>query len=278
MNFEYPNLFNFLKNRKKQKGGEFTNTTLDGGIYYIPDEDYDIFLKSYSKNIFRFLDKPLSFTEKKIPELGILTIDLDFREIYKNSNENDSNEDNIINIDTNNGNDVNEINIGISRKYNLEQIITFCEKISEYIEDFCIDDNNEITKYFIFERPEPRIDGSKIKDGVHIIFPYLCSSYNLYHYIRSEFIKNNLFDIFESCKYSNSIEDIFDECVFDKNNWMMFYSTKKNTIPYKLTYTNSLDDDFDTIIDKEKKTKIYLLKKFINVLVYFLLEINILKH
>ena len=65
------------------------------------------------------------------------------------SNENDSNEDNIINIDTNNGNDINEINIGISRKYNLEQIITFCEKISEYIEDFCVDDNNEITKYFI---------------------------------------------------------------------------------------------------------------------------------
>ena len=151
MNFEYPNLFNFLKNRKKQKGGEFTNTTLDGGIYHIPDEDYDLFLKSYSKNIFRFFNKPLSFTEKKIPELGILTIDLDFREIYKNSNENDSNEDNIINIDTNNGNDINEINIGISRKYNLEQIITFCEKISEYIEDFCIDDNNEITKYFIFE-------------------------------------------------------------------------------------------------------------------------------
>ena len=54
-----------------------------------PDEDYDLFLKSYSKNIFRFINKPLSFTEKKIPELGILTIDLDFREIYKNSNEND---------------------------------------------------------------------------------------------------------------------------------------------------------------------------------------------
>ena len=247
MNFDYQNLFTFLKNNKSEKGSEFTNTSLDGGSFNIPDNEYDIFLKSYTQNLFNYPYNILSLTEKKIPELGILTVDLDFREVYLNS----VSKDDIINIDTNNNNEINNIENNISRKYNLEQIITFCDKIAEYIDDFCVEDEN-ISKYFIFERPHPRIDKEKVKDGIHIIFPFVCTSYNLYHYIRNEFIKNNLFNIFDSCNYSNCIEDIFDECVIDKNNWMMFNSSKKNTVPYKLTYTNYIDDDFDSIIEKEK--------------------------
>jgi P4 family phage/plasmid primase-like protien len=246
-NVNSPNLFAFLRDHRSHKGETFTNTSLDGGSFNISDEEYDTFLNLYTKNLYNFPKNPLSTTEKKKEDIGILTVDLDFREEIVET----------LNINTdNNSSETNINNIEIIRKYKLEQIINFCDKIVEYIDKFCInEEDNKIHNYFIFERPEPRIDKNKIKDGAHIIFPYIATTYNFYHYIRNDFIENNLYDIFVDCKYSNSNEDIFDESVIDRNNWMMYGATKKNTLPYKLTYTNSDDIYFKTILSKYESSK-----------------------
>ena len=174
------NFFNYLKDRQKAKGEEFTNTTLEGGKYYIDDDDYKTFLELYASQLYRSQYKYMSFTEKKTPNSGILTIDLDFRENYDTLNLND------------NDNDIVECeDKSLEHKYNLNQIIEFCDKVVEFIDDFCVGDAN-ITHYYIFERPHPRFDKDKIKDGIHIIFPNLSTTYDFYHYVRNKFIENNL--------------------------------------------------------------------------------------
>ena len=52
-----------LKKYKKEKGQEFTHTSIKGGIYYIPDDKRDEFYKLYAKSIKKGFTQYM--TEKK---------------------------------------------------------------------------------------------------------------------------------------------------------------------------------------------------------------------
>ena len=42
-------------------------------------------------------------------------------------------------------------------------------------------------------------------------------------------------NIFKDIGFTNTVEDIFDECVIEKNNWLMYGSSKPDKEPYKVT-------------------------------------------
>jgi len=278
-NIKHFNFFKYLNENKtnKEKNIFMTHTSMSNkycGSYHIPDDDLENFYESYSNTLYNNME--LNITEKKTPEKGIFTIDLDFRENvdvrHNNNNSNDTIELNTdmseiteLNFNVNKNDDINSINnindinkdkIKLKRKYKLEDIINLCDNITDILKTFIeynIDIEKTIFDYYIFERPKPRIDKDKIKDGVHIIFPNINVSYKLYHYIRYKCLENKLYDIFTKYNYINSNEDIFDEAVIEKNNWLMYGSTKPDISPYILTYSNTENKKEKKIIKHLKK-------------------------
>ena len=235
---DWKNLFQFLKTYKTQKGQEFTHTSLSGGSFNIPEDQLDYFYDAYSQALKNKVE--LCLTERKMPNTGIITIDLDFRNDIEPQ----------IEICDENIKKDKQKNNNLERKYTLDQLIEFCSKIIEINNEYLVEPNNE---YFIFQRPKPRIDGTKIKDGVHIMFPYINVDYKYHHFMRLKMLPN-VSSIFASCNYINTAEDIFDDKVISTNNWMMYGSTKPNVKPYNLIYPKKFN--------KKKKEIVEIVKLF----------------
>ena len=76
-----------LKKYKKEKGQEFTHTSIKGGIYFIPNDKKDEFYKLYAKSIKQGFSQYI--TEKKTKDFGTLVIDFDFRKEESSLKENE---------------------------------------------------------------------------------------------------------------------------------------------------------------------------------------------
>lgn len=202
------------------------NLNIFNGKYKIKDSYYDYFIELYNKWIFTW-NESHHLTEKHHPEYSPILIDLDFR--YKEK------ENKLI------------------RKYNTDDIILF---ITEYIntlgEYIDIKDENKIC--FIMEKPTPILDKktNNIKDGIHIVFPYIISSYEPLFLTRHILLKNEkIIKLFKELGYTNSITDIIDEAVIKRNNWFMYGSSKPGKEVYKvknvLDYSNKFKLNNDII-------------------------------
>ena len=93
---------------------------------------------------------------------------------------------------------------------------------------------------FILEKSSPVEDAKNkeiMKDGVHIIIPYIVSNYNVLHLVRNDIIQDSeISDKFEELGFKNPIEDIVDKAVIQRNNWFMYGSSKPGKEPYLVTY------------------------------------------
>ena len=88
------------------------------------------------------------------------------------------------------------------------------------------------------EKSTPVYDKDKkvMKDGLHIIFPYIVSAYEPLFYTRNEILKNKeLENMFQELGFTNPYEDIVDEAVIKRNNWFMYGSCKPGKESYKIT-------------------------------------------
>ena len=199
------NLFNFLQNHKAEKGGEHTHTSILGGSYNIPDEEYEKFLYIYTNELKKNKNE-LSITEKHLPDISPFIIDLDFR-FDKDKSE---------------------------RQYDLELIIEICDV---YVKIFNKIFDSPNTEYYIMQRPSFYIDNNFHKDGVHIHFPFIITEYWFQYYIRHRMLPI-VSKKLSSLDLTNSINDIYDKAVIEKNNWLLYGSTKPKLLPYKVTYHN----------------------------------------
>jgi P4 family phage/plasmid primase-like protien len=99
---------------------------------------------------------------------------------------------------------------------------------------------------YIQEKPCPRIDKNLVKDGVHIMFPNIVTDPRIMYVIRNNIIKNNdIVQLFKDMGCTNPVDDIIDKAVIEKNNWLMYGSSKPGGEPYKLTYI--LDKEFNEV-------------------------------
>lgn len=216
-------LTEFMSQYKAQSSDITTNVSLPPkpGKWSIPSEDgiYDEFLKIYSDCIVQ--GEKFHFTELHSTH-GPIVIDLDFK--Y-------------------------DVVHGIDRKYsqeNIESIIQcFNDQISLY---FDIPDSSVIA--YVMEKDTPTQDGSVVKDGFHVVYPYVVSKPDVQYVIRENVIQSvNNSDIFSNIPYKNTIDDIIDEAVIKKSGWMMYGSCKAQQSPYYLTKIYNKFLESETIPD-----------------------------
>jgi len=111
---------------------------------------------------------------------------------------------------------------------------SYIQQILEYFELTQEDIQNKI-QAFVFERPEPYKYKDQIKDGIHIMFPYITSEPAIQNIIRENVIKD-LEEHFKTIPLENSISNAIDKAVIEQAGWYMYGSTKPGVKRYKLVY------------------------------------------
>jgi P4 family phage/plasmid primase-like protien len=200
-------VYAFLQNHIAGHNEPFTHTGLSPmiGKYFIPPEHLDLFYKYYVKSLKK--NEVLSLTEMH-EDISPLLVDIDLR--FQES-------------------------IGTERQYTLDDIK---QLMRIYFE--------QINKYFrftspclgyVFEKDSPVRFQGNIKDGIHFIFPTICSKPDVQYQIRE-----NIISLLQDTQcisgigFKNPIEDVIDKAIIMKNPWLMYGSCKPNQEAYKLTH------------------------------------------
>ncbi|BCS82951.1 D5-ATPase-helicase [Cotonvirus japonicus] len=97
--------------------------------------------------------------------------------------------------------------------------------------------NSEIIAY-VSEKANPVLKKGKYHDGIHIMYPYICTKPMLQYIMREEFIelakKSN---IFKKIPLINDFESVFDKGVIYSVSWMLYGSSKDTeSLPYYVTH------------------------------------------
>ena len=152
----------FLKKHRASTGGVYTHTSISSppAAYFINNDDLEEFTEHYYDHIF-VKKKTCHLTEgQKDCIITPIKIDLDFKSYREN----------------------------IEKLYTLEDIIRICQLYMKVMGEWLVKPD-PIERYcFILEKDKPSfvLDKSKqkiknnndeylIKDGVHIMFPYICT-------------------------------------------------------------------------------------------------------
>jgi len=223
-------LAEFLDQRRVEKGNEHTHTCMGKpfmGSFYIPDEEMNLFFKLYEKDY--LYGKKLCLIEKH-KDVGPMVIDLDLK--FEPEYHTDDNGDEILNEN-------NEKNVKLERKYTEDHIKKVVQLYMDEIEkSFMVEKDQDKKIALVFERNSPYLYKGEIKDGIHIMFPYIISEPNIQYLIRENVIKKaNEMDIFQDLPLKKKImTEVFDRSVIQKNGWFMYGSSKPYCETYQLTH------------------------------------------
>ena len=202
------NFDEFLQLTKSE--GAFTHTSLNGGKYFIREEDMSKFYDLYYESV--FLDQNKHYLVEKNTPIGCLRVDFDF--IYEP-----------------------EIK---THQHTQEQVISFIKaymgQLKEYIQ---IPSSLEI---FIMEKRLPTLDTKKqrMKSGIHIVIPEVNTTSLVEQSIRRNLLKT--MDTHFKLPLTETWEKVYDEAVVKRSvNWMLYGSRKSdpNSRPYETKYVIS---------------------------------------
>lgn len=228
-------LKSFLVSRMvPKKGMPFTHTSLAPRkmTYLIDDENLPELYELYHKAI--FIDKEyISLTEAP-RTLTPIKIDLDFKYLVKNGSDED-----------------------FKRRYDMDKIIEFIKLyMKNILEWYQLEDKEKLC--FVMEKKNPtltdKVENGKriVKDGVHLMFPYLMTTADAQFLIREKVLLE-MDSITEDMNLINSNADVLDIAVIARNNWMMYGSAKKkNSEPYLLTHVFKGDINTELIEEMDK--------------------------
>ncbi|XWV25674.1 helicase III/ VV D5-type ATPase N-terminus [Tupanvirus deep ocean] len=195
------------------------------GSYNIPDDVYDEFIQLYSSAISDGFT--LHITEKH-KEFGPIVIDLDFIQAMICNN----------------------------RCYTIETIEMIIETYNCVINKY-LDVNESFMEAYVLEKEKPTLRSGRIHDGIHIIYPHICTTPSIQMDMRKDFIKlAQKNDIFKNIPLENSLDDVFDKCVIYNCGWMMYASTKNPYSPrYNVTRIyRTIGDDLVCEIPNDNNT------------------------
>jgi P4 family phage/plasmid primase-like protien len=198
-------LFTFLKKFKISKGRDQTHTSMGSpaGSYYIQTDDNNMFYKKYIESLEN--NNNLHITEKH-KRFSPILLDFDFR--------------------------FNVINNNLKRLYTFDDILEIVKIYTSVLNEYINTDNYRV---YILEKKNPSIYKDNIgKDGIHIIIPEIITKSNLQYIIRKKCLEL-MKPVFERIGIINDIDDIFDEAVIEKNNWLMYGSSKPEKESYEIT-------------------------------------------
>lgn len=238
MNTTNETLSLFLEKRRvKEKNKPFNMVGMDGklkGKFYILDEERQYFYDLYVHDVFQE-HHHYALIECHKP-FGPFVCDIDLR--YKKSD------------------DYAMDRHLYTSKFIQDFLIRFMTLIETYVK---LDHINE-REAFVLEKPKPTVkeDGETIKDGIHIIFPYIVTDPDIQYIIREELIESTreMFDQYP-IPLENSMEDIIDESVIYKNGWMMYGCQKPDSEMYKLTGIWMVDKYQARCLTMQEKKELY---------------------
>ena len=190
----------FLDERRT-KGKDFTHTGLSSpltGKYKIDDGELEEFHKLYTAA--EQGGFPLSLTERH-KDFSPLVVDLDLKF---------------------------EQDVGLQRQVS-EKLVDSFYKIYRKVLELYFGESIPDDAYdaYIFMKPEPILANGNIKDGVHIMFPEIVIPTTLQLRIRKTVVEwCTKAKMFEKIGCKNTVEDIVDESVVQRNNWLMYKSSK----------------------------------------------------
>lgn len=220
-------IIKYLKSFKIAKNADFTHTSMGDPLasYYIQSENNNEFLEQYALAIEN--NENLHITEKH-KFISPILLDFDFRFNIKNELKRIYNHDNI-----------------------LEILNVFTNVLDKYI-----DINNY--NIYVLEKTSPTLTKDNLgKDGIHIIIPDVVTKPSIQYIVRNKCL-NEMKDIFSKIGFTNKVEDIYDECVIEKNNWLMYGSSKPDKEPYKVTKIYNYNNNCITEIEDNKNVVDYV--------------------
>ena len=219
----------FLDNHKGD--GVWTHTSLKGGKYFIPDDHKDQFYELYVESI---RDQEKQYIVEKSTDIGPLRVDFDF--IY--------------------GNEVTK------HLHTREQVLAFCNAYVDEIKQYLILPEN--TQLYIMEKRKPTLDTkkNKMKSGIHIVVPNVCTHKFVEQRVRRNLLKN-MSTYFPSLPLTETWEKIYDEAVVNRSvPWTLYGSRKNdpNSLPYLTSYILQYSKDGLTVLDGIPPISIDLMK------------------
>jgi P4 family phage/plasmid primase-like protien len=222
---KYRDIADFLSKHIREKNSNTTNPKpvtntrigdtklgIYGGSYSIPDEEQELFLQLYAKDVIQKKNKEY-LTEMQLENNGPLLCDIDFR--YEH--------------------DIDE------KQHNFDEIT---ELIGGYLDEikniYQVDEETEFP-IFVFEKPTVnRIDDKTknkklTKDGIHMLFG-LQVDHITQLMIREKMIPKAA-EIWEKLPLTNSWEDVFDKGISTgKTPWQLYGSRKPGNDKYTLIH------------------------------------------
>jgi len=212
-NYDIFNKF-ILDHQTKNKNFTHNSKYLPKGTFFVDDNEIDTFNELY---ISALKDNQPIYINERIREYMPIIIDIDIK--YLKS----------------------EI---ITNRVYSSILDKFIEIIIKIINKYLIVDDNKFS-IFLLEKNSPYEIDDELKDGIHIITPFIWIPYELIYVIRKDIIEEiEDIKLFDTIPHTNDINDIFDKIPYDSKLWLMFrsYDVIKNKKPYDLTkiYNNKL--------------------------------------
>jgi P4 family phage/plasmid primase-like protien len=224
----YMKLNKFLEGCKVGKEDTYTHVSMGEpyGRFFISDEDKNKFLKYYKKAI---LEKGSTYhILETMKEHAPIVCDIDFNVCKEKYIEN--------------------------RCYDNETISNCVRLYNEAICKYLDVPKNRI-QAFVMEKNGPTEKETYLKDGLHIIYPFICAKVELRKAIREYVIDlATTKNVFETMDLKNDTIDIFDkQCI--EGTWLLYGSVKNiNSHKYKLTKIIAHDESelpLDTYSEEE---------------------------
>lgn len=201
----------FLDKHRCTTGPSHTGIGIWQGKYHIPISNltkfYDLYLEEFNKS------GTLCFTECH-EDVSPILIDLDFK------------------FPTN----------VTTRLYTLDTIKSV---ISAYNDSITKHFGEQDLRSFAFEKNSIKNTQDYVKDGIHIIYPYVVLDKRNNLKLRESVLQKLKHEsVFKDLKLENTYDQVLDKAVVT-NNWFLYLSGKPNNEHYKLTYI--FDNNLESI-------------------------------
>ena len=138
------------------------------------------------------------------------------------------------------------LDVGIKRQYSLEmvkQIISFYqEEIRKSVDEAEFEE--KMTWCVLLEKPNPRVEEGKIKDGFHLHFPhFICEGWFQDEYLRckvnTRMIEGN---VWKGTNYDDGVEKYIDGGNMSKKQWLM-YGAQNRLLQFLFSLVDFLTTD-----------------------------------
>jgi P4 family phage/plasmid primase-like protien len=229
INEHWTNLYAFMQTYRtqSQQAGAVNTHTMMGppyGKFNIPSDQEDRFAKLYTK---AYMAKVNMSIIERHREFGPIVLDFDFEQSKDNN----------------------------KRYYTEATIRNIIRLYNKVIEKYLCVDGNKLQAY-VSEKESPTKKNGNVSDGIHILYPYICTRPNVQYLMREDFIaKLAKKNVFKGMPLLNDLDKIVDKSVIYNTGWCAYGSKKPESKVYLLTHIYDCDMQ-EIIISKDLKKKL----------------------